>query len=102
MPSEAEDSFITVLIAETTESFRRSAVDTEGLKAAVFLFVNRARENRMDDIKMAEVLGICVARAGLSEKDEDFLTEYLEEIASLTRNIPPTPSQSKPWWKIGA
>jgi len=97
---EQRKAFIEWLTTETISSFQRAERDQERLKAAAFLFANRAREAGVADSEVAEVLGISIARAGLSQTDEEFVADCFDTSDQLVAPVFSRAANSKPLWKL--
>ncbi len=61
---ESLEAFLERLADETAHSFRRPT-DADGIRALVFLHVNRAREAKATLKQSAGALGVALARAGV-------------------------------------
>jgi hypothetical protein len=88
---ERADAFRAWLEAETISTLRRCIGDAEGLKAMIFLYVNRAHESHLPENEIGGLFGICFVRAGFPQADEDFAFDCLEfssEIAKQVHNRP--------------
>ena len=70
---------IEALLSETVACLQRGAGNSESLRAAVFLFLNRAYEAGMDPDAICDSLGVMpdsvLKRAGLSPEDEAAILE---------------------------
>ena len=97
---EKKEAFAAWLTAETTSTLQRASGDPEGLKAAAFLFANRAREAGMAEHEVAEVIGVSIARAGLQEADEDAVLDFVEAFDPIGTAVYPAPEIRKPWWRF--
>jgi hypothetical protein len=91
--------FFAWLTHETISVLQRSRGDSESLKTAAFLFMNRAHEAGLATGEIAEIAGMSVARAGLQGNDEEVFFDWIDRfdpIAAATRanNAP------KPWWRF--
>lgn len=96
---EDKAAFLEWLTSETVSTLRRSIGDAEALKAAAFLFSNRAREAGIAEPDIAEILGISIARASLSEGDEQCVLDWVESFDPITKAVH-RPQKQKHWWKI--
>lgn len=91
-PQSDKAAFTAWLMDETAFSLQRAANNDEGLKAAAFLFTNRAREAGLTTDEMATILGISIARANLTENAETTVldsVESLDPIAAAVHAINP-------------
>jgi hypothetical protein len=70
---DAKRAFVAWLVDGTTSSLRKVAGDVEALKAAVFLYLNRAYEAGLHAEEITDLLGIgpqnVMSRASLSKTD---------------------------------
>jgi len=99
---EKKEAFIGWLTIQTVSSLQRAAGNSEGLKAATFLFVNRGREAGLELSEIAEVLGIGIARSGLTKKDEDIVLDWAEALDPLAAAVHSDQGERRPWWKFWA
>jgi hypothetical protein len=99
-PQSDKAASVAWLTDETASSLQLAANNDEGLRAAAFLFTNRAREAGLTTDEMATILGISIARANLTERAEASVldtVESLDPIATAVHAIDPAP---KPRWKF--
>lgn len=97
---EKKEAFVSWLTGETVSTFQRSAEDPEGLKAAAFLFVNRGREAGLELSEIAEVLGVSIARAGLTKKDEALVLDWAEALDPFASAVHSSQAERRPWWNF--
>jgi hypothetical protein len=69
-----QDALVAELLTQTSADLQRNAGSTDGLRAAVFLFLNRAYEAALEPDLICDLLGVApdniLNRAGLSKLDE--------------------------------
>ena len=80
---ENAERFLSWLAQETEHSLRQAG----DIKAAVFLYVNRAYEAHMPEAQISEVFGQCVARAGVPDESYDALFGCFEQMAQLAAAV---------------
>jgi hypothetical protein len=98
---EKKKAFIAWATEETASMFKRAKGDREGLKSAVFLFSNRVREAGITESEVAEVLGVSVARAALSEEEEaDVVLTCAERFDPLAAAVHSGQLERKSWWRF--
>jgi hypothetical protein len=97
---EEKEVFVGWLLSETVSTFQRSAGNPEGLKTAVFLLTNRAREAGLSDSEVSETTGVAIARAGLNQEDEDVVLDWLEALDPIAAAVHASDQASKPWWRF--
>jgi hypothetical protein len=78
---EGLDQFIEWLQSETMSSLAGSVGNDDAIRAAVFLFMNRALEAHLPERTVGEVLGISAVRAGLSEAEEEVAFDEADFLA---------------------
>jgi hypothetical protein len=97
---EKKDAFVAWLTTATVSTLQTAGGDPEKLKAAAFLFANRAREAGLAEQDVAEIIGVGVARAGLSPADEDALLEFVETFDPIAMAVHASPKIQKRWWRF--
>src|SRR5262245_60914828 len=69
-----QSQLIKSLLSETASALQRSAGNVEGLRAVVFLYLNRAYDGGLDPDQICDLLGVSpdniLRRAKLSKEDE--------------------------------
>jgi len=97
---EKRNAFVAWLVGETALTLTRSAGNPEGLKAAVFLYLNRAYEARLPADEITDLLGIgpasAMSHASLSKKDEESVLAAFDELDELIEAVHarPPPNQN--------
>jgi hypothetical protein len=81
----AADRFREWLQSETVSMLGQSLGDPERTRSAIFLFVNRAYEARMDEREIGAIFGKSFAAAGHPESDEDAAFDLLELLARVAK-----------------
>ena len=97
---EKKEAFVAWLTGETASMFERADGDRERLKAAVFLFSNRAREAGLLEAEVADTLGVSIARAALSKEEEEAVLDFAETIDPLATAVYAGHGEQNPWWKF--
>ena len=100
--AEKKAAFVAWLTAETFSTLQCAGGDPEKLKAAAFLFANRAREAGMAESDVAEIIGVSAARAGLRAADEDVVFNFVEAFDPIATAVHATPEIRNPWWRFWA
>jgi hypothetical protein len=81
------ETFLEMLLSETSAAMQRSAGDSEALRGVVFLFLNRAYEAGLEPDLICNLLGASednvLNRAGLSKKDEAAVMDAYEILDPL-------------------
>lgn len=99
---EKKEAFVRWLSHETVSSFQHAANSREGLEAAAFLYVCRGREAGLSEGEIAEILGVSIARAGLSEAAEDIVLDHAEVFDQVATAVYADQPPQRPWWKFWA
>ena len=85
------------LKSETVSTFERSRGDPERLKAAVFLYLNRAYESGLHADEITDLLGVgaqsIMTRASLSKGDEESILAAFDELDELIGQVHAKPVQ---------
>jgi len=99
-PQSDKAAFIAWLTDETAPSFQRAVNNDEGLKAAAFLFLNRAREAALTTDELGTIIGISIARANLTERAEASVLDTVESLDPIANAVHAINPARKPWWKF--
>jgi hypothetical protein len=96
---EKRNAFVAWLVDETVSAFVRAAGDREALKAAVFLFLNRAYEAGLAADEITDLLGIgpksAMSRASLSKTDEEAVFAAFDELDELIESVHAQPPSTR-------
>ena len=88
---EKKEAFTAWLVAETASMLRRAAGDSEALKAAVFLYLNRAYEAGLQPNEVTDLLGIgpksAMSLAALVKKDEESVLAAFDALDALAEAV---------------
>jgi hypothetical protein len=87
---DSQDSlqeFVEWLQKETISILSRSKGDTDSIRSAIFLFVNRAMEAHLPDDIIGEVLGVSIIRGGLNQAEEELALDEADALFNALENM---------------